>query len=373
MEGSAPESGFQKFLKSKIAMPIGLILAFLVGVLLFYTGMYRSLCGFGFLLIGVLLFIIPKLFGAKDLKLMIAFGIAFFLVTSLIGAFAVSQPAIQNNDDYASYDNNGFSDVNFTYTDGMVTATVQYETGKTVGLNFGNVSWICYFNYGVYNSTEGDNATVHPMTEIEGTGEYTVTFSAGSGYLYGYSFTDTVGDAKTTSETKFYSDLMDSSQMTQFVITWNMYYVALASIMYLMIVLITTWMRKNLEKTRAQMEAEGRLYPQGYGRCKECGSVVLPGETCCRKCGAYVEVPEDIKMKTANHFKCPGCGGDVLADAETCPNCSRTITQEERDAAMPKKSGETFECSDCGARVPADAKVCPKCGATFDDDTPEEK
>ena len=62
--------------------------------------------------------------------------------------------------------------------------------------------------------------------------------------------------------------------------------------------------------------------------------LVLPGETVCRKCGAYIEIPDEIKEKM-------------------------------------KRKVEYTVCSECGAEVPMDARRCPKCGASFDEDTEE--
>jgi len=101
---------------------------------------------------------------------------------------------------------------------------------------------------------------------------------------------------------------------------------------FLILCVMSWWMRRNLERTRARMEAEGRLYPQGYGRCKRCGSLVLPGEIMCRKCGEYVDVPEEMRVKKVNYF----------------------------------------ECSECGREVPQDAGVCPFCGEAFEDDSPKQ-
>ena len=102
---------------------------------------------------------------------------------------------------------------------------------------------------------------------------------------------------------------------------------------FLLLSLLTWWMRTNLEKTRARLEAEGRLYPQGYGRCKRCGSLVLPGEIMCRKCGEYIDVPEEMRVKKVNYFECSECGREVPQDAGVCPFCGEVFEDEE-----PKQS-----------------------------------
>ncbi|MDR0791321.1 MAG: zinc ribbon domain-containing protein [Methanomassiliicoccaceae archaeon] len=97
---------------------------------------------------------------------------------------------------------------------------------------------------------------------------------------------------------------------------------------FLLLSLLTLWMRKNLEKTRERLEKEGRLYPQGYGRCKRCGSMVLPGEISCRKCGEYVDVPEEMRVKKVNYFECSECGREVPPDAGVCPYCGEAFEED---------------------------------------------
>jgi uncharacterized OB-fold protein len=99
---------------------------------------------------------------------------------------------------------------------------------------------------------------------------------------------------------------------------------------FLLLTVLTWWMRKNLEKTRARLEAEGRLYPQGYGRCKRCGTLVLPGEAACRKCGEYVDVPEEMRVKKVNYFECSECGREVPPDAGVCPYCGEAFEEDPK-------------------------------------------
>ncbi|MCL1984664.1 MAG: zinc ribbon domain-containing protein [Methanomassiliicoccaceae archaeon] len=105
---------------------------------------------------------------------------------------------------------------------------------------------------------------------------------------------------------------------------------------YLILSVLVWWMRRSLERTRARLEAEGRLYPQGYGRCKRCGTIVLPGEISCRKCGEYIDVPEEMRVKKVNYFECSECGREVPEDAGVCPYCGEAF---EDDTADDRKEG----------------------------------
>jgi len=97
---------------------------------------------------------------------------------------------------------------------------------------------------------------------------------------------------------------------------------------FLLIALMNIWMRKNLEKVRERLEKEGRLYPQGYGRCKRCGTVVLPGEISCRRCGEYIDVPEELRVKKVNYFECSECKREVPEDAGVCPYCGEVFEDD---------------------------------------------
>ena len=96
---------------------------------------------------------------------------------------------------------------------------------------------------------------------------------------------------------------------------------------FLLISMLAWYMRRNLERVRARLEAEGRLYPPGYGRCKRCGTVVLPGEICCRRCGEYIDVPEELRVKKVDYFECSECGREVPEDAGVCPYCGETFEE----------------------------------------------
>jgi len=98
---------------------------------------------------------------------------------------------------------------------------------------------------------------------------------------------------------------------------------------FVLLSMITWWLRKNLERTRERLEKEGRLYPPGYGRCNRCGTVVLPGEISCRRCGEYIDVPEEMRVKKVNYFECSECGREVPEDAGVCPYCGEAFDSDE--------------------------------------------
>ena len=347
MEDATPESGYQKFKKSKAALPVGMVLGILVGAVLFYIGLYSALCGLGLVLIAAVLFIIAKWFGGKSsFKKMAVFGVVCFLGIVLIGAFAVSMPVIENNNDVSHYDSEGFSDLTITYSgaDTITSISVKYngtvEAGQKVVFHMGKLNYICYNGYGVYtmNDTDGNNGRDVELT-LSG-GVYTsgtISMKMDSASVYGYYFKIVDGDnnVKTSSAPTFHKVNFSSSDEAMFVLMWNGYYAVIILVLFLIISFFSVRANKKLESVRAQMEADGRLYPKGYGRCKQCGTVVLPGETNCRKCGAFIEVPEEYLKKQAEYFECSECGAHIPADSVFCPKCGAKFDEEDETVVVP--------------------------------------
>lgn len=373
-----PEAGF---IGSPAAQVLGLVLGLGIAFVMMAAGLYRNACLFVF--VGVVLYVIPKLLGVSNIKIMALLGVVFMLLTTLVGAFAFSAPAIEEYDedsitgDYSSVtitENGDAYDVSVTYT-GTATGDMKLYVG-TVGTTSFKV--IMYGSEEEYAMTGVGNVYTYTGLELD------------SGTLYEMRFEKVIDEDDTDDSDAFFPSVnVSSSDITSHTIKWNAYVAGIVTVMFFLILILTTWMRKNLEKTRAKMEAEGRLYPQGYGRCKECGMIVLPGETVCRKCGAYIEVPEEIKEKMKQKVEytiCTECGAEVPADARKCPKCGAVfdeeteevhvqVTEEElaaevraKEAEKASEDGDYFECSECGAKVPADAKKCPNCGAEFDEE-----
>ncbi len=150
------------------------------------------------------------------------------------------------------------------------------------------------------------------------------------------------------------------------------YTTILIAILFLIIMLLASTMRGSASRSRDRMEAEGRLYPQGYGRCKQCDAVVLPGEVVCRKCGAYIDVPEEMKPKKKDFVTCSECGAEVPADATSCPRCG-TVFDEPEEVEVTHADGtvdataDRVPCPHCGEMIPANSSWCPKCGVKIKD------
>lgn len=147
------------------------------------------------------------------------------------------------------------------------------------------------------------------------------------------------------------------------------YGMAFFAAIFFFITLCAWFFRRTMKNARKKMEDQGRLYPQGYGRCTKCGAIILPGEVECRKCGTYIERPDEMKTKKVDYFRCTNCGSEVPANAEVCPKCGATFTEEETEIVHSDGTMESaIECPDCGTIVPeghGGVCICPKCGKRF--------
>ena len=362
----------QKILESKFAPYLGMLIAASIGLIFAYFGLFTILCGIGgALLIGILLYMLPKSFGA-DFKKMLVFGVVFFVVCSMFAAFAVSKPLVESYHDphdvrdlkniqvtpFDQYSSSGY-DITFDYTG---------SDGTTVEVHYATVTSI--WSTGITTKDMHDLAA-QPIVPVGNT-FHLPALEDGKIYVYEIIVKNSEGK-NVFIVSAFGPVLMDDGALTSFCITGNLYGIGLnVMVIFFMILLLTTWMRSKLEETRERMEREGRLYPQGYGRCKACGTIVLPGEVTCRKCGAYVDVPESMKPKKVEFFECSECGKEVPMNADTCPSCGATFDGVEDESATTtvvtteKKPAEKVTCSECGNIVPADAIRCPFCGERFD-------
>ena len=367
---------YNGFMGTPIAQVLGLLLGLGVPFVMMVAGLYRQICLFVF--IGVLMFVIPKLFGVKNIKLMVLLGAVFLLLSTFVGAFAFTIPQIENHgEDTVTGD---FSDVTVTENGGKYDVSVTYT-----GTADGDMK-LCYASVGTTTFRVILTMSKDPVTMTASGTTYTYTGLELDSVPYSMHFEKGEGDGMAESDAFITTATISKGDLTSLAIKGNLYVAGMVTVMFLLILFLTAWMRRNLEKTRARMEAEGRLYPQGYGRCKECGMLVLPGETVCRKCGAYIDIPEEVQQKMKQKVEytvCSECGAEVPSDARRCPKCGANFDEEteevhvqvseeelraEAESREPEQPADTFECSECGAQVPADAKKCPKCGAEFDED-----
>ena len=354
---------------------LGLIAAFALALFLTLYGFGYSCACFGMLIIAIILLMLPKMLGIENIKLMTLVGALFAVSAILIGGLVLAPAVVEGNQGSPS-DNEYFANTVFTYTsDGIEIKTdllkdvdthkVYFKYGEVRGIAFGG----------------GVNVVIDKETELPITG--TVAETAASipldrdklyiGYLTMTKTDDSgdeVDDAESHTFWRFLTGAYDGD-ITPLCLYGCFFATLYIVVVYFMIMFLSHIMRGRMEKTREKMEKEGRLYPKGYGRCDRCGAMVLPGEVNCRKCGAYIDRPDEMKPEKKDFFECSECGAEVPSDAKQCPKCNAAFDEDDEFEVVhadgkTETTKEAFACRECGAAVPGTASFCSKCGAKFD-------
>lgn len=352
-------SRFQNFTKTTFGHIVGILLAVGLGLFEMWSGLFSGFCGLGFILVACFALYIPKIFGIVKVQHLVAVGVAFFLILTVFGTF-VSKSMLENNGVPSSYNSEGFSDVNID-NKGKIDVSYNGNSVSDIKLNFNKVQQIVYQIPSVNNT--GDSYSMEKLDNGRYASSSKVEIENGSIYRYSFSKNN---DGYSKSDESYYINAVDDVELTKFCLLGNAYYCGVIFVINMLMLFFSVSVRKNLENMRAKMEAEGRLYPQGYGRCKECGSIVLPGETCCRRCGAYLEVPDKFRHKKVDMVQCSECEAEVPQDAKVCPKCGATFDEEEEIVYVDTKETDLINCPECGMRIPSNAKFCPKCGEILD-------
>lgn len=332
------------------------------------TVMNLALSCIGFLVIAVLLYMIPHMTGVASPKIKAVIGVVFIVVMMLIGTFAYTGSATYQ--EFGGPVSSSFiTEVKYDPDTGVMTVVsekedldLKVETATITMISYGSAINNSAFEYETGMTYSDGKYTATPKLIPN---EYVVIFVG-------------ISDDGGESYKQFYRVQFDTgvsnSSMIEKCFMGAGYVMLLVGLMYFIMLIFSELMRRSARKSREKMEAEGRLYPEGYSKCKECGTMVLPGEITCRKCGAPIEVPEEIKvLHKKDYFKCSECGTEVPNDAKICPKCGAKFDEEEETEIKHADgtvdvSSETFECSECGKKVPANAKKCPYCGADFDEE-----
>lgn len=384
---------------------VAVIAAIAIALILEVLGLAASCLGF--LIIAVLLYMIPHLMKVTSVKVKAFIGVVFIVVSLLVGVFAyVTVP-----DDYArtiDEDSDTIRNMEVTEVDGVYTLTFDVNptvagVGDTwdVRVYNGDISMISFGSIGGLRSTndtyltDSGNASIADKdkdnTYLRG-GLVAYTTASDSGWYRGSVVLDmsdhefeylliSIEDVTIEENGNVYDVSRDSKSSVGFTYDSGVsfgdtlvmclygsgFITLMIAILFFIILAFSAMFRGKAEKERTKMEAEGRLYPKGYGLCKNCGTVVLPGEVTCRKCGAYIDVPEDMKPKKKDFFTCSVCGAEVPSDATECPKCGAKF-DEETEVEVEHPDGtvdvteETMPCPHCGESIPSNADWCPKCG-----------
>lgn len=347
---------------------LAIIGGFAVSVILVTSGLYARMC-LGFFIIAVLLYMIPHITGVTSPKVKATIGVVFIVSMLLVGTFAYTDQAKESEE---IIEKNVDPSVTSIYlTDGIMTV----ESSKSDLRLYVVYAPVSQFTFGYVSGFSNGDLVKEQMVYSDGKYTYPISLKAGK-YYYIEMGEATNDDA--TSFNYYYTKKVDTGLSSGDEISMNFHgagflMLEIGAIFFIMLI-FSELMRRSARKTREKMEKDGRLYPAGYSKCKNCGTMVLPGEITCRKCGTPIDVPDDVKvLHKKDFFECSECGTEVPMDAKVCPKCGATFDEAdeaviEHEDGSVDSSTETFECSECGKTVPANAKRCPYCGADFDED-----
>ena len=353
---------------------MALIFAFVFALIMTLAGYMSQCAGLGAMFIALILFMLPRTMGVENIKIMTVLGLAFMVTAVLVGAL-ITAPGfldIENNKGNPT-DNEYFADVTYTFSDSGVeiNATLKKDIGsENVVFIYGNINGIGFT--GMLLNEPNQRATLDVAS-----GSVSGNVDLDNNRLYvGYlavTKTDSSGAVSINGESETYWVFMTTDPFngnTTIIYLYGcLYQILPVMFLFFMMMVFTSFMRMRLEKTRAKMEKEGRLYPKGYGRCEKCGGMVYPGELKCRKCGSYIERPEEMQPDKKDFFECSDCGAEVPMDAKTCPKCGAAFDEEEfvvtHSDGTVEQTMESFQCHECGGTVPGASTFCPRCGAKF--------
>lgn len=360
---------------------VAILISMVIGVaLLLPDGLGSSLMVW--LVIAIILYMVPHVMGVKSPKIKVSYGIVFGIIVMLVGGAAVG-PAFVNNNSYSHLEGgNNFHNIDIVADasdDNVLNITVNdFEPYTEEGKTFVPVAVYCEVNDITYNSlfltkivSEMDKTV---LSEDGGKLKGSVTIDSSKLYFMFICMAETtVEDGKTVYA--LVEKTMSTTTLTGFDFNGSMetytYMGALHIVIYILaifflIVLFTFILRRKINSTRQKMEDDGRLYPQGYGRCVFCGAIVLPGEVKCRKCNAYIDRPESMRRRKNDFFQCSECGAEVPSDAKECPKCGVKFDGLENSVrhldGTVDVSEENKKCPFCDEDIPINSKVCPKCG-----------
>lgn len=349
---------------------VAIVISFVIGLVLLCIDGANGLIIW--VIVAIILYMLPHVFGAKP-KTKAVYPVIFAVLAILLGAFAVGPAYISDCSSEHLSEHDGFT-VDVIHYDSEridISATYSGESDRDVYLVYCEVNYVTFKS--VFLSQSVDNMTKIPMVK-NADGTYGGSMPVDSSKLY-YFFVAHLGDngkIDTGSISKVDLTGFDfTGKDSKYTVPGSAYALLYVLVIFYLILGFTTFMRNRFASTRQKMEAQGRLYPQGYGRCNFCGAIVLPGEVNCRKCGAYIDRPESMKPHKHDYFKCSACGAEVAENMTECPKCGAKFDGEENEVThvdgTVDVSSQSVLCPVCGKHVPANSQRCTYCGKKFDE------
>jgi len=320
---------FLKFREKKYAIPVGLALALLLGIL--FVPFLGAIC-FGALIIAIIGFYVPYYFGLKDRRKLAVWGLVFVMVLAVFFTWLVGVNNV-----------NAMEGVRLESSDGLlVDGTLEpYRGGADTVHNF-QVT-VTAPSTGDYNV----NVIIHDWYTRQVIGNYTMS-SAGltaDGERFEFATTLTEQSVFTyrfaTNASGAWVHTFESygpvhqSDVDRFTTLLPAYMIALLVQIGLLFYLLLafSWFSQRSRDRMEEVMKERQQMAQG----------------------------NDVG-KQEESFVCSECGSDVPASAGRCPQCGESFEEDTQGAEKGK-----YECSECGATVDEGARSCWNCGKEFEE------
>lgn len=393
---------FEKLKKNKWVWAIYIPLTIPLNVFLALSGNCLAL-----IMVGLLTFGIPYLFGVRNIRTFLIVGIIIILITGI--TYGALYTYFMYNETY------------YPYFEDRYVSNEELENGIALPYRGDETT---LFNYSVtYTGIESPaNLTVYVnITDLQVEFEKVIPLMHSNGVyynetvlaedIYAYHFALYDNNSKTWTETEigfgpvtipFMDLLMAQTFYGVISIFLN------SGMFFFMFIALYYWRKssqdqkerwseemktaeKTKDKSREQKAKKEEGEEKGEFTCTSCDATVDADAEACWNCGEEFTGEEEgeeedreekgkgegevKKEEPKEEFECTSCGADVSSEATSCPNCGEPFDDEEEDKKEEKKEEvkEEFTCTSCGADVSVEANFCPNCGEPFEDDEEEDE
>ncbi len=357
-----------KLHKMKFAMPIGVVVALMVNIAIIATVFFAQIGGIGsyVMLIAIVLltFFFFYVFGIRQLKWMIVFGIVIFLILGAFMTYFFVQ-TLYGEDPASVWSDDG------TFTNGSVAPLVDTSVKSfvfTVDYGGSQAAENVSIQVVVCSRLYSDATVFVPMQNLSDSNTFQGSVQLTDAEVHSYYFQLRNGDwdnlGAETNDTYSYENWGPMTQEKGSVITallpTGMILNGFCNIgmLFFIVVLLYWWMgkakeqRKQWDETKEDIESEK--------------------ETVVWKASDEKKKDSDGKKKEAD-FSCTSCGADVHDDDDKCPKCGEMFDDDEEDEEPGEQKEADFTCTECGADAYDEDEKCRNCGEPFEDDEDEEK
>ncbi|MCG7844660.1 MAG: zinc ribbon domain-containing protein [Methanomassiliicoccales archaeon] len=309
--------------QSKMAVPLGMVLAILVTVFLTvisYLWVSQILCLLP-MLVALLAYGIPTYFGLKDRRKLSVFGLGLFMIVGVsLGAALYTTIDNYQGEPISSDDNaliagsvspaQGVPGDGFTFTVTSASPSIN-ETVYVILIN----------NWGT--AGEDRNLTMSTSSDPNATvWVYSLAVNDLDEGIYYFQFgLIDDGHAVTTDQTFGPVNADMGTVLTNSMLSGIMVAFMNMAVLFYILVLLTWWMDRSKKKIFEMEQKRGKPKEKKAVDekfvCSDCGADVPASADKCPSCGA--------KFDDEGELKCPQCAAKILKSDTKCWNCGKQL------------------------------------------------